>query len=167
MLSPESQTISLAGQRRLRDIQRRVRLATHTPTSNVPHTSISLPRNTSLVTPTSSQSRPFPLTLFKVSNPTLLLLNKASQKQVWLSQSGSFAELVPPLPQSPPPPLVVSTKTSPWPSISSKAASKNLPSALFAMRYYAGVGLGQSKDIDKAQDWYSCAVHTGNEDASE
>ena len=49
----------------------------------------------------------------------------------------------------------------------SKAASKNLPSALFAMGYYAEVGLGQPKDFDKARDWYRRAVQSGNEDASE
>ena len=49
----------------------------------------------------------------------------------------------------------------------SKAASKSLPSALFAMGYYAEVGVGQPKDVNKARDWYRRAVQSGNEDASE
>jgi hypothetical protein len=67
-----------------------------------------------LSTPTSSQSRPFPLTPFHASNTTPSLLNKARQKQLRPSQSGSVAvQVAPPPPHSPPLLLVVSTETSP------------------------------------------------------
>ncbi|OCH86984.1 hypothetical protein OBBRIDRAFT_760449 [Obba rivulosa] len=48
-----------------------------------------------------------------------------------------------------------------------KAARKGLPSAEFAMGYYAEVGVGGPKDIDAAQKWYTKAAQHGNTDAAE
>ncbi|TCD60032.1 hypothetical protein EIP91_010853, partial [Steccherinum ochraceum] len=48
-----------------------------------------------------------------------------------------------------------------------KAARKGLPSAEFAMGYYAEVGVGGPKDIDAARKWYSRAAEHGNSDAKE
>ncbi|KAF8884266.1 hypothetical protein CPB84DRAFT_1636140, partial [Gymnopilus junonius] len=46
-----------------------------------------------------------------------------------------------------------------------KAARKGLPSAEFAMGYYAEVGVGQPKDLNKAMVWYERAKTHGNTDA--
>jgi len=46
-----------------------------------------------------------------------------------------------------------------------KAARKGLPSAEFAMGYYAEVGVGGPKDIDIARNWYTRASEHGNSDA--
>ncbi|KAJ8496917.1 hypothetical protein ONZ45_g12256 [Pleurotus djamor] len=48
-----------------------------------------------------------------------------------------------------------------------KAARKGLPSAMFAMGYYAEVGVGGPKDVDVAIKWYQRAADQGNEDAKE
>ncbi|KZT00733.1 uncharacterized protein LAESUDRAFT_731966 [Laetiporus sulphureus 93-53] len=48
-----------------------------------------------------------------------------------------------------------------------KAARKGLPSAEFAMGYYAEVGVGGPKDIEVAQKWYTRAAEHGNVDASD
>ena len=44
-----------------------------------------------------------------------------------------------------------------------KAAQKGLPSAMFALGYYAEVGIGQrgKKDLDEARMWYArvCATN--------
>jgi len=48
-----------------------------------------------------------------------------------------------------------------------KAAKKGLPAAEFAMGYYAEVGVGQSKNIEKAISWYTRASQHGNTDAAE
>ncbi|KAF9788613.1 hypothetical protein BJ322DRAFT_1050061 [Thelephora terrestris] len=48
-----------------------------------------------------------------------------------------------------------------------KAARKGLPSAEFAMGYYAEVGVGGPKDIDAARRWYQRAMQHGNQDAKE
>lgn len=48
-----------------------------------------------------------------------------------------------------------------------RAAEKGLPSAEFAMGYYAEVGIGQGKNVDKALGWYRRALEHGNEDAKE
>lgn len=48
-----------------------------------------------------------------------------------------------------------------------KAARKGLPSAEFAMGYYAEVGVGGPKDIESARRWYQKAADHGNEDARE
>ncbi|GBE83720.1 hypothetical protein SCP_0507760 [Sparassis crispa] len=48
-----------------------------------------------------------------------------------------------------------------------KAARKGLPSAEFAMGYYAEVGVGGSKDIDTALKWYTKASEDGNTDATD
>jgi len=48
-----------------------------------------------------------------------------------------------------------------------KAARKGLPSAMFAMGYYAEVGVGGPKDINAAIKWYTKASEQGNEDAKE
>ncbi|KAL0959499.1 hypothetical protein HGRIS_011209 [Hohenbuehelia grisea] len=48
-----------------------------------------------------------------------------------------------------------------------KAARKGLPSAMFAMGYYAEVGVGGPKDINSAIRWYTKAAEKGNEDAKE
>lgn len=47
-----------------------------------------------------------------------------------------------------------------------KAARKGLPSAEFAMGYYAEVGVGRPKDLKTAMMWYSRARDHGNEDAA-
>ncbi|KAH9478962.1 Chitin synthase regulatory factor 4 [Psilocybe cubensis] len=46
-----------------------------------------------------------------------------------------------------------------------KAARKGLPSAEFAMGYYAEVGVGQVRDVNKAIGWYELAKSHGNPDA--
>jgi len=46
-----------------------------------------------------------------------------------------------------------------------KAAKKGLPSAEFAMGYYAEVGVGGPKDIELARKWYTKASEHGNSDA--
>jgi len=46
-----------------------------------------------------------------------------------------------------------------------KAARKGLPSAEFALGYYAEVGVGGSKDIEVARKWYTRASDHGNSDA--
>ncbi|KJA14221.1 hypothetical protein HYPSUDRAFT_150673, partial [Hypholoma sublateritium FD-334 SS-4] len=46
-----------------------------------------------------------------------------------------------------------------------KAARKALPSAEFAMGYYAEVGVGQPRDLGKATEWYQRAKAHGNTDA--
>ncbi|EPQ52010.1 HCP-like protein [Gloeophyllum trabeum ATCC 11539] len=48
-----------------------------------------------------------------------------------------------------------------------KAARRGLPSAEFAMGYYAEVGVGGPKDIDAARKWYTRASQHGNADAAE
>ncbi|KAI0915854.1 hypothetical protein AcV5_003348 [Taiwanofungus camphoratus] len=48
-----------------------------------------------------------------------------------------------------------------------KAARKGLPSAEFAMGYYAEVGVGGPKDIEAATKWYTRASQHGNTDASD
>ncbi|KIJ61884.1 hypothetical protein HYDPIDRAFT_95685 [Hydnomerulius pinastri MD-312] len=48
-----------------------------------------------------------------------------------------------------------------------KAARKGLPSAEFAMGYYKEVGVGGSKDVDAAINWYQSAAEHGNSDATE
>ncbi|KAH8073806.1 hypothetical protein BXZ70DRAFT_1081194 [Cristinia sonorae] len=48
-----------------------------------------------------------------------------------------------------------------------KAARKGLPSAEFAMGYYAEVGVGGPKDIEAARKWYNRAAEHGNADAKE
>lgn len=48
-----------------------------------------------------------------------------------------------------------------------KAARKGLPSAEFAMGYYAEVGVGQAKNIEAARKWYLLAQEHGNVDAAE
>ncbi|KAH7906763.1 HCP-like protein [Hygrophoropsis aurantiaca] len=48
-----------------------------------------------------------------------------------------------------------------------KAARKELPSAEFAMGYYAEVGVGGDKDIEAARKWYLRAAEHGNTDAVE
>ncbi|KDQ32200.1 hypothetical protein PLEOSDRAFT_1111124 [Pleurotus ostreatus PC15] len=48
-----------------------------------------------------------------------------------------------------------------------KAARKGLPSAMFAMGYYAEVGVGGPKDIETATKWYRKAADQGNDDAKE
>ncbi|KAF8176088.1 hypothetical protein BJ912DRAFT_1146924 [Pholiota molesta] len=47
-----------------------------------------------------------------------------------------------------------------------KAARKGLPSAEFAMGYYAEVGVGQQRDLGKAMEWYQLAKSHGNADAT-
>jgi len=47
-----------------------------------------------------------------------------------------------------------------------KAAKKGLPSAEFAMGYYAEVGVGRPKDIKIALGWYQLAHEHGNQDAT-
>jgi len=47
-----------------------------------------------------------------------------------------------------------------------KAAKKGLPSAEFAMGYYAEVGVGRPKDIQTALGWYKLAHEHGNADAT-
>jgi len=46
-----------------------------------------------------------------------------------------------------------------------KAARKGLPSAEFALGYYAEVGVGGPKDIEVARKWYTRASDHGNSDA--
>ncbi|GJJ14818.1 hypothetical protein Clacol_009086 [Clathrus columnatus] len=46
-----------------------------------------------------------------------------------------------------------------------KAASKALPSAEFALGYYAEVGIGMHKDVEVAKAWYEKAIAHGNPDA--
>ncbi|EIW78742.1 HCP-like protein [Coniophora puteana RWD-64-598 SS2] len=48
-----------------------------------------------------------------------------------------------------------------------KAARKGLASAEFAMGYYAEVGVGGSKDLVAAQEWYEKASIHGNTDATD
>ncbi|KAH9915623.1 uncharacterized protein B0H18DRAFT_1096908 [Fomitopsis serialis] len=48
-----------------------------------------------------------------------------------------------------------------------KAARKGLPSAEFAMGYYAEVGVGSPKDIEVAKKWYSRAAQHENPDAAD
>jgi TPR repeat protein len=48
-----------------------------------------------------------------------------------------------------------------------KAARKGLPSAEFALGYYAEVGVGCPKDVDAARKWYLKASEHGNVDAVE
>ena len=48
-----------------------------------------------------------------------------------------------------------------------KAARKGLPSAEFAMGYYAEVGVGCPKDVEVARKWYIKAAEHGNADAAE
>ncbi|TFK46747.1 HCP-like protein [Heliocybe sulcata] len=48
-----------------------------------------------------------------------------------------------------------------------KAARRGLPSAEFAMGYYAEVGVGGPKDIEGARKWYTRASQHGNTDAAE
>lgn len=50
-----------------------------------------------------------------------------------------------------------------------KAAQKGLPSAMFALGYYAEVGIGQRgrKDLDEARMWYTRAEKAGNTDAAD
>ncbi|KAG6861006.1 hypothetical protein C0995_005026 [Termitomyces sp. Mi166 len=48
-----------------------------------------------------------------------------------------------------------------------KAAKKGLPSAEFAMGYYAEVGVGCPKDLPTAIQWYRLAQSHGNNDATE
>ncbi|EIN13641.1 HCP-like protein [Punctularia strigosozonata HHB-11173 SS5] len=48
-----------------------------------------------------------------------------------------------------------------------KAARKGLPSAEFAMGYYAEVGVGGPKDMQAARKWYTRAADHGNADAKE
>ncbi|KAH9833110.1 uncharacterized protein C8Q71DRAFT_774181 [Rhodofomes roseus] len=48
-----------------------------------------------------------------------------------------------------------------------KAARKGLPSAEFAMGYYAEVGVGSPKDTEVAKKWYGRAAQHGNPDAAE
>ncbi|KAG6854750.1 hypothetical protein C0991_001177 [Blastosporella zonata] len=48
-----------------------------------------------------------------------------------------------------------------------KAARKGLPSAEFAMGYYAEVGVGCPKDLQTAIGWYKSAQAHGNNDAAE
>ncbi|KZT18804.1 HCP-like protein [Neolentinus lepideus HHB14362 ss-1] len=48
-----------------------------------------------------------------------------------------------------------------------KAARRGLPSAEFAMGYYAEVGVGGPKDIEAARKWYTRASQHGNTDATE
>ncbi|KAI8969754.1 hypothetical protein BD414DRAFT_502548 [Trametes punicea] len=48
-----------------------------------------------------------------------------------------------------------------------KAARKGLPSAEFALGYYAEVGIGGPKNIDTARKWYERASQHGNTDATE
>jgi len=48
-----------------------------------------------------------------------------------------------------------------------KAARKGLPSAEFALGYYAEVGVGGPKDVDAARRWYQRAMQHGNPDAKE
>ncbi|KAG6814211.1 hypothetical protein H0H92_000888 [Tricholoma furcatifolium] len=48
-----------------------------------------------------------------------------------------------------------------------KAAKKGLPSAEFAMGYYAEVGVGSPKDLQTAINWYKLAQSHGNNDAAE
>ncbi len=47
-----------------------------------------------------------------------------------------------------------------------KAAKKGLPSAEFAMGYYAEVGVGRPKDVQAAMRWYTVARDHGNTDAA-
>jgi hypothetical protein len=47
-----------------------------------------------------------------------------------------------------------------------KAAKKGLPSAEFAMGYYAEVGVGRPKDTKTAMGWYQLAHEHGNQDAT-
>ncbi|KAF8319199.1 hypothetical protein F5887DRAFT_905608 [Amanita rubescens] len=48
-----------------------------------------------------------------------------------------------------------------------KAARRGLPSAQFAMGYYAEVGVGGTKDVNVAIKWYKKARDNGNTDAAE
>ncbi|KAF8643382.1 hypothetical protein AX16_009052 [Volvariella volvacea WC 439] len=48
-----------------------------------------------------------------------------------------------------------------------KAARRGLPSAEFAMGYYAEVGVGGPKDLNTAIKWYTKAKEHGNQDAAE
>lgn len=48
-----------------------------------------------------------------------------------------------------------------------KAARRGLPSAQFAMGYYAEVGVGGPKDVNTAIKWYKKARDNGNTDAAE
>ena len=48
-----------------------------------------------------------------------------------------------------------------------KAARRGLPSAQFAMGYYAEVGVGGTKDVNVAIKWYKKAKDNGNTDAAE
>ncbi|RDB30166.1 Chitin synthase regulatory factor 4 [Hypsizygus marmoreus] len=48
-----------------------------------------------------------------------------------------------------------------------KAARRGLPSAEFAMGYYAEVGVGGPKDLQAAVRWYTKAKEHGNQDAAE
>ena len=48
-----------------------------------------------------------------------------------------------------------------------KAARRGLPSAQFAMGYYAEVGVGGTKDVNVAIKWYKKAKENGNTDAAE
>lgn len=48
-----------------------------------------------------------------------------------------------------------------------KAARRGLPSAEFAMGYYAEVGVGGTRDVNMAIKWYTRAAEHGNEDAKE
>ncbi|KIJ43483.1 hypothetical protein M422DRAFT_253377, partial [Sphaerobolus stellatus SS14] len=45
-------------------------------------------------------------------------------------------------------------------------ADKGLHSAEFAIGYYAEVGIGQSKDLEAAKEWYTKAIEHGNTEAS-
>ncbi|KZT64112.1 HCP-like protein [Daedalea quercina L-15889] len=50
-------------------------------------------------------------------------------------------------------------------SYAESAASRGLPDAMFAMGYYAEVGVGCAKDLVAAQKWYQMAAQQGNTDA--
>ncbi|KAK4049095.1 hypothetical protein OIO90_005565 [Microbotryomycetes sp. JL221] len=48
-----------------------------------------------------------------------------------------------------------------------KAASRQLPSAEFALGYFKEVGVNSSIDLDQARRWYTRAANHGNEDAKQ
>lgn len=52
-------------------------------------------------------------------------------------------------------------------TFASKAAKRGLPSAEFAMGYYAEVGVGGPRDVGAAMRWYALARDHGNGDAEE
>jgi TPR repeat protein len=47
-----------------------------------------------------------------------------------------------------------------------RAAKDNIPTAMFAMGYLYEIGMGTSKNLELAQDWYAKAAEAGNKDAA-